>query len=178
MMIRTRRLTLRPPFPEDWRELHAAINDEGVVRMLASAPWPYLPEHARDWCAQPPNPREMRFVIALPGADGAPIIGSIGIGAREAPTLGYWIARDHRRQGFATEAIEAVLDCAATIGHRQVVAGHWLDNPASGAVLARCGFVETGELRAEPCLGRGGVEVVARRYACDLAARRPMRAAA
>ena len=40
MFIRSKRLFLRPGWPEDWTELYTAINDEGVVRNLASAPWP------------------------------------------------------------------------------------------------------------------------------------------
>ncbi len=169
MMIRTRRLLLRPPFFEDWRELHAMIADEGTVRMLASAPWPYLPEHARMFCMGGFDPLAMRFLIALPGAAGAPIIGGIGIELRdEEPELGYWIARDYRRRGFASEAVAAVLDAAAVLGADRVVAGHYLDNPASGAVLRQAGFAETGEVRPAQCMGRGGDFVLARRYACDV----------
>jgi len=180
MMIRTRRLLLRPTFPEDARELHAAMNEQALVRMLARAPWPYLPEHAAAFCAQPLDPLAMRFVIALPGERGAPIIGMVGIDERvgEALSLGYWIAQGRRRQGFASEAVHAALDAAAMLGHRRVTASHWLDNPASGKVLAACGFAETGEVRPAHCLGRGGELVLARRYACDVSVRAGMRVAA
>lgn len=180
MMIRTPRLLLRPAFPEDAREMFAAINDAGTVRMLANAPWPYLPEHARAFCNVPHDPLAMRFVIALPSERGAPIVGMVGINEREDEelSLGYWIARDSRGRGFAAEAASAALDAAAMLGHRRVTAGHWLDNPASGAVLERIGFAETGEVRPAHCLGRGGELVLARRYACDLRERAWMRVAA
>lgn len=165
MMIRTKRLLLRPAFPEDARELFAAIAREGIVRMLASAPWPYLSEHAEAWCARPLDPHALDFVIALPGAPGAPIIGGAGVRDGE---LGYWIAEEHRRRGYASEAVVAVLDAAAVLGYSGLVAAHWLDNPASGGVLRACGFAETGEVRPQHCLGRGGELVLARRYACDL----------
>ena len=40
MFIRSERLFLRPGWPEEWAELLALIDDQGVVRNLASAPWP------------------------------------------------------------------------------------------------------------------------------------------
>ena len=180
MMIRTSRLLLRPAFPEDSREMFAAINDPSLVRMLARAPWPYLPEYAEAHCAAPLDPLALRFVIALPIERGAPIVGMIGIDEREGGelSLGYWIARDWRRRGFAREAAEAVLDAAVMLGHREVSASHWLDNPASARVLAACGFAETGEVRPAHCLGRGGELVLARRYSCDLHERAWVRVAA
>ena len=48
MFHRSERLLLRPPWPEDWQAVHAGIADEGVVRNLARAPWPYAEEDARD----------------------------------------------------------------------------------------------------------------------------------
>jgi len=40
MFHRSERLLLRPAWPEDWQAVHAAIADEGIVRNLATAPWP------------------------------------------------------------------------------------------------------------------------------------------
>lgn len=56
---------------------------------------------------------------------------------------------------------------------RRVEAGHYLDNPASGAVLRKAGFVETGEVRPTHALGRGGQLVLARRYSVDLCSDAP-----
>ncbi len=170
MFTRTARLLLRPPFPEDWREVYSGINDAGVVRMLARAPWPYAPEDAQAFCNAQRDPYDLRFVIALPGVDGAPLIGQIGLDCtQDQPEVGYWIARGHRGQGYATEALHGVLDVARMLGVRRVQAGHYLDNPASGAVLRKAGFAETGEVRPTYALGRGGQLVLARRFALDLA---------
>ena len=169
MFIRTERLFLRPTFPEDWREVYRGINDAGVVRMLARAPWPYAESDARDYCSAQRDPLDLRFVIALPGAEGAPLVGQIGLDCSEAePEIGYWIARGHRGKGYATEALAGVLQIARALGVRQVAGGHYIDNPASGAVLKKCGFAETGEVRPTHALGRGGQLVLARRYAIDL----------
>jgi RimJ/RimL family protein N-acetyltransferase len=169
MFIRTQRLFLRPPFPEDWREIYRGINDAGVVRMLARAPWPYRPEDAQAFCNAARDPLDLLFAITLPGVEGAPIIGAIGLDCSEAvPDVGYWIARGHRGKGYASEALPAVLEIARTLGVQRVSAGHYLDNPASGAVLKKAGFVETGEVRPTNALGRGGQLVLARRYALEL----------
>ncbi|MFC3098800.1 GNAT family N-acetyltransferase [Alteraurantiacibacter palmitatis] len=169
MFHRTQRLFLRPPFPEDWRALYSGINDAGVVRMLARAPWPYTESDAKAFCSDAPDPLDLRFLITKPGGDGAAVIGGIGLnGAAEVPEIGYWIARGHRGKGYATEALRGVLDIARMLGVRRVAAGHYIDNPASGAVLVKAGFTETGELRPTHALGRGGQLVLSRRYALDL----------
>ena len=169
MFHRTERLFLRPPFPEDWREVYRGINDAGVVRMLARAPWPYMPEDAQDYCSAKRDPLDLRLAIALPGGEGAPLIGQIGLDcSADVPEVGYWIARGFRNQGYASEALNGVLEMARALGVRRVEAGHYLDNPASGAVLRKAGFAETGEVRPTHALGRGGQLVLARRYAVDL----------
>ena len=78
MFHRSERLLLRPAWPEDWQAVHAAIADEGIVRNLATAPWPYSAADARAWCALPFTPEAPRFVITL--ADSGEVIGCIGIG--------------------------------------------------------------------------------------------------
>jgi RimJ/RimL family protein N-acetyltransferase len=174
MFTRTERLFLRPPFPEDWRELYRGINDAGVVRMLARAPWPYAPEDAQAFCNVSRDPLDLTFAITLPGVDGAPVIGMIGLDCTaDQPEVGYWIARGYRRQGYATEALRGVLDTARMLGVNRVLAGHYLDNPASGCVLRKAGFAETGEVRPTYALGRGGQLVLARRFALDLAGGEP-----
>ena len=169
MFHRTQRLFLRPPFPEDWTAVYRGINDAGVVRMLARAPWPYTPADAQAFCSTPRDPLDLLLVITLPGVEGATVIGAIGLDcSEEVPDVGYWIARGHRGKGYATEALAGVLDMARALGVKQVTAGHYLDNPASGAVLRKAGFAETGEIRPTHALGRGGQLVLARRYALDL----------
>lgn len=169
MFHRTQRLFLRPPFPEDWRAVHSAINDAGVVRMLARAPWPYRESDAQAFCSSARDPFDLHFLVTRPGADGAPVIGAISLDCtQEVPEVGYWIARGQRGRGYATEALRGVLDIARMLGVCRVGAGHYIDNPASGAVLRKAGFAETGEVRPTHALGRDGQLVLARRYAINL----------
>ncbi len=144
MFIRTERLFLRPGWAEDSAELHAGIGDEGIVRNLCRAPWPYEPQHARDF-VEGMDPRSPAFLVTLPGEKGAQVIGGIGLAKDAGATeLGYWIARDHWGRGYAAEAGRAVLSLARTLGHRRIEARHFADNPASGRVLRKLGFRPTG----------------------------------
>jgi RimJ/RimL family protein N-acetyltransferase len=72
------------------------------------------------------------FLVTLPTAEGPKIIGAVGLGGKNGQVeLGYWIGREHWGRGYASEAARAVLRLAGALGHRRVVAGHFIDNPAS-----------------------------------------------
>ena len=175
MFFRSERLFLRPGWPEDRDALLRAIADEGIVTNLASAPWPFLARDAQDAAARPQNPRFPHFFVTRPDrAAGSELVGSVGLGARAdgsgvAPELGYWIARDHWGKGYATEAGRAVLTIARTLGHRRVTASHFIDNPASGRVLAKLGFRPTGAIDQRRSRARGA-SAAAVVHAIDLAA--------
>lgn len=157
MFIRSERLFLRPGWPEDWAEVLSAINDEGVVCNLATAPWPYTMDDAMEFARRPQERMLPHFIVTLPSAEGAKLIGSVGLGRKDGEVeLGYWIARSHWGQGYATEAARAVLRLAEALGHRRIVAGHFADNPASGRVLAKAGFKPAGKPVLRYSLARGG----------------------
>ena len=157
MFHRSKRLLLRPIWPEDWQGIFGGIADEGVVRNLARAPWPYHEDDARAFAARGVNPGEPRFLITR--ARDAAVIGCIGLDKvdeyPDAIEMGYWIARPFWGQGFATEAGRAALDVAQSLGHSKIVASHFLDNPASGRVLCKLGFEPTGRVVERHSCGRG-----------------------
>lgn len=151
---RTQRLFLRPAFCEDWQAIHAALGeDASIARNLASAPWPYGEDAARQFAALPQDMRLPHFLVTLPGIG---VIGSAGLGEHKGqPEIGYWIARAHWGQGYATEAAGAVLRIARTLGHNRLTAGHFVDNPASGRVLRKLGFRATGRIGQRHSCARG-----------------------
>jgi RimJ/RimL family protein N-acetyltransferase len=156
MFARTERLLLRPSWAEDAGELHQAIADEGIVRNLARAPWPYTAEDAIRFATQEHDAHFPSFLIML-RTNGAPrMIGGCGISNLNGEAeLGYWIGRPYWGLGFATEASSAVVEIAKTIGHRKLVASHFTDNPASGNVLRKLGFQSTGKTALRHSDGRG-----------------------
>ncbi|CAN5450806.1 GNAT family N-acetyltransferase [soil metagenome] len=149
-VIETRRLTLRAPGAQDVTRIAAMANDEDIARMTCRMPHPFGAGDAED------------FVLAVAGQDPARAstfliehedLGPVGvIGLFEdgdlAPETGYWIGRDYWGRGFATEALEGALVWASRKWRkRALVAGHFADNPASGRVLEKAGFLYTGEVR-------------------------------
>lgn len=171
MFMRSERLFLRPGWPEEWEELLALIDDEEVVRNLARAPWPYTADDAKAFARQQHERLLPNFFVTLPGAEGARLIGSVGL-SRDGDDvqLGYWIGRPYWGQGYATEAARALLSLAGALGHQRLVADHFVDNPASGRVLRKLGFCPTGVVRNRFSLGRGG-EAPARQLALVLGER-------
>lgn len=156
MFIRSERLFLRPGWPEDGAELHTLLADETVVRNLAHVPWPYTAEDAQAFLAMPQTPLLPRFLITLPQAGGAHLVGCCGLSLLDGEiNLGYWIARDAWGRGYATEAAGAVLGLAHALGHRRIVAHHYVDNAASGRVLEKVGFRRTGRVAERFSKGRG-----------------------
>jgi ribosomal-protein-alanine N-acetyltransferase len=69
-------------------------------------------------------------------------------GIAQSGTLGYWIGAPFARQGYMTEAMNAVLAFAfETLALNRVEAACLPDNAASRALLARCGFTQEGRAR-------------------------------
>ena len=172
MFARTERLLLRPGWAEDAPALARVIADEAVVRNLATVPWPYRQEDAEAFLAAPRDPAMPSFLISE-RTDGAPrIVGACGFGRRPsgAVELGYWIGRPHWGKGFATEAGRALIDIARALKLPRLEASHFLDNPASGRVLEKLGFVATG-LSAERYSCARGAPAMARLYRLSLATR-------
>ena len=146
MFIRSQRLLLRPGWPEDWTELFAARACEGRKVDAAYGAMLNPMADAIAFARRPQAKLLPHFLVTLPGGDGSRIVGCIGFADEDGEAeLGVWIAQAHRRQGYATEAVRAVLGLAEVLGHRRVVARCSSDHAASGRVLARSGFRRAGD---------------------------------
>ena len=70
---------------------------------------------------------------------------NIDIGKDDAE-LGYWIAKPYWNQGLCTEALRAMVAwCFNVKGFQVLWSDFFVDNPASGRVMEKCGFIPTGE---------------------------------
>lgn len=171
MFARTERLLLRPGWQEDAPALAGAIGDEMIVRNLSRAPWPYNEAHARAFLAGWTDGSPSRFLMIQRTASAPRLIGCIGMDRRENDEveLGYWVARPYWGLGYATEAGRHMIDLARTLGIRRLVASHFVDNPASGAVLRKLGFKPTGRRPERGSLGRSAAAPTIE-YAREIAA--------
>lgn len=173
MFARTERLLLRPGWREDAPALFQAIADEAIVRNLALAPWPYTLADAAAFLTRERAAHDVACLIFL-RTEGAPrLVGGIGFGRKPGdaePEFGYWIARAFWGRGLATEAGRALIANARdTLRLRRLDAGHFVDNPVSGRVLAKLGFRPTGVTRRRYSAGRDA-EAPCREFVLELAA--------
>ena len=161
MFARTPRLTLRPGWPEDAPALARAIAHEAVAMKLAKLPWPYTLADAEWWLGQAQVGDNHPLLIFAHDRGLAPeLIGGAGLHPANEERgcemeIGYWLTPSAWGRGYATEAARAVVDMARhALGRRRLVSGHFLDNPASGRVLRKLGFAQTG-VEKRDCLARG-----------------------
>jgi RimJ/RimL family protein N-acetyltransferase len=112
--------------------VHRTINDTYAFLTFSDSEW-------RRWPAGP-------FVIRAHGDDT--VLGSTGF-AFEAPDraiTGYIFARDAWGRGYATEALQTMVELAPTLGIRVLTASCHAGHAASARVLEKCGFVREGLL--------------------------------
>jgi len=157
-VIETRRLTLRAPEDRDLERMTRFAADYDIARMTLRMPYPYSVDDAKSFLAKSAGQdrrRDNSFAIEL---EDEGLVGMIGFfhDKDPYPEMGYWIARPYWGRGFATEAAEGALVWASrSWKKRAVAAGHFSDNPASGRVLTKSGFLYTGEVRRQYSLARG-----------------------
>ena len=92
-------------------------------------------------------------------------IGAMGYGpscdcdlpAREGePLIGYWVGKPYWSQGICTEALKLMIEhIKETTDIKSLISGHFIDNPASGRVMEKCGFTATGETCIDPTQYQG-----------------------
>jgi RimJ/RimL family protein N-acetyltransferase len=156
--IETKRLRLAPFAEEDLETRVKLANDLQVARNIASMPHPYTRKDAAGWVDGHDAARaagtDFPFAVSVKGEG---LIGSIALNSKEGSMLdlGYWFGRKYWGQGFATEAAKAILHWAERErGIKAVTAGFFADNPASGRVLSKVGFLRTGTTRQTYSKGR------------------------
>lgn len=155
-VIDTARLKLRPLCADDARRLAELASDPQVSRMTTRIPHPYGLADAEGFiAAQAANASGRVFAIQ---GEGERLIGVVGLHSEPPtpwPELGYWLGRDYWGRGYATEAARAVVDWARAGGRRALASSHFSDNPASGRVLEKTGFLYTGDRDRRLSAARG-----------------------
>ena len=152
--LKTPRLILRRFTKADAAAMYRNwASDPAVTRFLT---WPAHTDVAvskqvlADWVAGYENPRQYQWAIVPHALRES--IGSISVvkidDTIDEIQMGYCIGQDWRRQGYTSEALEAVIRFAFTeLGANRVVAIHNVQNPHSGGVMLKCGMQKEGVIR-------------------------------
>ena len=135
------RLTLRPLAQSDAESMVALSVPEVAQNTSSFVPGWSMAEaqcyiKARQWCGTP------GFMLAV--EHQGTFTGVVGCGGSPLSAM-YAFHPDHWGQGLATEAMSAFLpEIFDRFPVNRLVADHFEDNPASGRVLQKLGFKETG----------------------------------
>ena len=154
LSLQTRRLELREFAPDDAAAIQEYAGDVDVVRFLD---WgPNAPEDtaqflARARAARDAVPRAAYHLGIVLRAGGA-LIGGCRIEIRSAENengdLGYVLGRRHWGRGYATEAVQSLLDFGfRRLELHRIWATCDVDNHASARVLEKVGMRREGRLR-------------------------------
>jgi RimJ/RimL family protein N-acetyltransferase len=143
--IESARLVLRALCPADADKVAGLANNRNIAEMTATIPHPYTAQDALDWIAGSGGAEGLTLAICRK-SDGE-FIGCCGyfMAGAGVPEIGYWIGEPYWNQGYATEAVRAMIDHLFTsTEHGTLTAGCRVTNAASRAVLDKCGFQWTG----------------------------------
>ena len=155
--LATERLSLRRPNDGDVDAIVGIVGDWDVARRFGRLPHPYGAADAR-FFLEHVVPNEWVWAVTLQGSDA--LVGTIGFTPEEGADtaeLGYWLSPAFWGQGITTEAARAVVSYGfERLSLPVLMSGYFEDNPASGQVLRKLGFVETGRAM-RPCLAAGGM---------------------
>lgn len=155
--IETQRLVVRAVDPADAAELADVIaSNQHHLR-----PWiEWARDEARTHDAMLESTRRMRgrfdlgeaFTFVLVEPKSARIVGGAALGpvpADASASIGYWLAESATGQGYATEAVSALVRVAFEVENLELVEIHTAsDNERSAKVARRVGFQHDGTLRA------------------------------
>lgn len=138
---------------KDIKSIHNHINNWNIAKMLSNVPFPYSNELLEKWIKsiiqQIDAGKSYHFSIINPTDDSETIMGCIGLTlntAQQSAEIGYWIGQEYWGKGIATKAMQRLTNWALAhlnINYIQATAAD--DNPASIAVLKKCGFKLFGQ---------------------------------
>jgi RimJ/RimL family protein N-acetyltransferase len=166
--LETARLWLRWPRINDARAVQTLAGVKSVAVMTARIPHPYPAGEAERFILQVREQnaegRGLHLVITRKG-QGGEIIGIVSV-VRDADgraEISYWLGEEHWGKGYATEAVQAMIDATFTWTEvPSIAAGVFLKNSASRIVLEKSGFQHEGLMLCK-APARGG-SVHADRY--------------
>ncbi|MBM6595437.1 GNAT family N-acetyltransferase [Microvirga pudoricolor] len=149
--LETRRLWLRWTRLADAQAIVRLAGEKSVADMTAHIPHPYTPQDAERFifAARQSNAdgQGLQLAITPKGRPNA-LIGMVGItpgSEKGQPTLGYWLGTPSWGQGYATEAVRALIDAFFAYGDEmELRASTRVINPTSRRVLEKCGFAYQG----------------------------------
>lgn len=156
MILKTKRLILRPFRKSDWKDIVEGVSNINVSKMTTCIPHPYSKKDAQKFISEKigkwkkKNKKDYTFLIELKSEKkviGGTTIFNIAKLSANAET-GSWINKKYWRRGFILESKVPVLDFAFNkLKLRRIYSLAFVDNKASNSMSKKLGFAFEGTLR-------------------------------
>lgn len=144
--LRSPRLVLDRLTAADAGEFSRIVRLPEVGRMLFVFGPDFSEAEAEALISRQADPTTRPLRLAIRRADTPALIGTIGVGAGEAPDIYYFLDPAQAGLGLMREALATFLPfVAAQFGPRALGAKVFTDNPASAHLLSTLGFACVGE---------------------------------
>lgn len=141
----TSRLILRAPRVEDAAAIAKIANNRKIAEQTRRLPYPYNNSDVLGWMEAMAAAQECAFLITRKSDRAIIGVASSFVTGDEQTEIGYWIGEPYWGNGFATEAVHAVIDYTFAERELEQLLGHCrVSNAASRRVLMKCGFQLTG----------------------------------
>lgn len=142
------RLILREPHVEDMDAMAKLANNRRVSSMLQNMPYPYTRKHAANFILRAVAGELGHCVYAITLSDTGEFIGVCDLKNREDSEeleIGYWLGEPYWRKGYATEAVNALIDAAFRASDIEMLyVSCFAANEASRRVIQKIGFSHLG----------------------------------
>lgn len=138
------RVRLDKPRKDDLADLVYLANNRKVAENLTVMPHPFTADYGRSLISKADQMRSSSALFSIRLKSTGRLIGIAKYGASEpdGPVhVGYWLGEPFWGQGYATEALHALVDHAFTYTDvDELQASCRVTNPASRRVLVKSGF--------------------------------------
>ena len=144
------RLILRPFALSDAQRISELCNNYNIYKNTLTLPFPYPIESALSWIPTHDEnfANDKLYDFAITDIATGELYGAIGLSNNQRHKNGeiaYWIGEDYWGNGYATEAVKAVIGFAFTEkGYHKVWGRFFTTNPSSGKVMEKAGMVKEG----------------------------------
>ena len=154
-ILETKRLRLRPWSMDDIESFYRLCAGPDIGPAAGWKPHESLEESQgilEKWISGEGGPDT---IFAMEEKETGSLVGSIGLHRdvvrhenSRCRMVGYWVGKDYWGRGYATEAVNAVLDYAfQRLRVLLVSVDHYTNNEGSRRVIEKCGFTYEGTLR-------------------------------
>jgi len=151
--ITTDRLNLRPFQITDAPRVSELCNNYNIYKGTLTLPYPYPIESALLWIPTHEEnfTNDKSYEFAITDKTTGELYGAIALSNNQKHKNGeiaYWVGEEYWGNGYAAEALKAIIDFAFTIkGYHRVWGRFFASNPASGAVMRKVGMEYEGVMK-------------------------------